>query len=90
MGGLPGDDGRQEGAEESIPLKWEMCEAQDDFTAAICLDPRHVGAYEFHAKLHSRYDRIQKGLQDSEPVLKSDLNTTNASQRRYSAPRAGL
>ena len=39
MGGLPGDDGRQEETEESIPLKWEMCEACDDFIIVIVLDP---------------------------------------------------
>lgn len=64
MGGLPNHNGRQEETEESIPLKWEMREARDDFTAAICFDARHFVVYELRAKLYSGTIDSRRGSLD--------------------------
>ncbi len=53
-------------------------EAIDDFTAAIRLDVRHVGAYKSRAEIYSRHEQYRNALQDSEMVLKLDPATPNA------------
>ncbi len=53
-------------------------EALDDFTAAIGLDAKHVGAYKSRAEIYSRHDQFQNALQDSEVVLRLDPTTPNA------------
>jgi len=50
----------------------EMREPPNDFTDAICLDPRYVGDHKFCAEIDSWYDQFQNALQDSEMVLKFD------------------
>ncbi len=57
----------------------EIRETLDNFIAAICLDPKHVGAYKFRAEIYSRYDQFQNALQNSEMVLILAPNTPNAS-----------
>ncbi len=53
-------------------------EALDDFTAAIRLDEKHVGAYKSRAEIYSRHENFQQALHDSERVLKLDPGTPNA------------
>lgn len=53
-------------------------EAVNDFTAAIRLDPKHVGAYNFRAQAYSKLDDFQHALEDSEMVLKLAPDTPNA------------
>jgi tetratricopeptide (TPR) repeat protein len=53
-------------------------EALDDFTAAIRLDPEHVGAYKARAEIYSRHEKFQLALRDSEIVVKLDPATPNA------------
>ncbi len=53
-------------------------EALEDFTAAIRLDARHVGAYKSRATIYSRHEQFQNALLDSEMVLKLDSTTPNA------------
>ena len=53
-------------------------EAIDDFTAAIRLDAKHVGAYKSRAEIYSRHEQYQNALQDSEVVLRLDPATPNA------------
>ena len=60
-----------------VPLKW-MREGLDDFTAASCLDPKHVVAYKFRAVRYNQYDQFLNALQNSEMVLNLAPTTTNA------------
>lgn len=53
-------------------------EALEDFTAAIRLDGKHVGAHAFRAQIYSRHEQFQNALADSEQVLKLDPATPNA------------
>ena len=53
-------------------------EALEDFTAAIRLDSRHVGAYKSRAEIYSRRNQFQQALDDSAMVLKLDPATPNA------------
>lgn len=53
-------------------------DALNDFTEAIKLDARHVGAYQSRAQVYSHFDQFQPALQDAEVVLKLAPNTPNA------------
>lgn len=53
-------------------------EALHDFSAAIALDSKHVGAYKSRAEIYSRHEQFQQALEDSEIVLKLDPATPNA------------
>lgn len=53
-------------------------EALEDFTAAIRLDAKHVGAYKSRAEIYSRRDQFREALENYEMVLKLDPAMPNA------------
>lgn len=62
----------------SKEFKGKEEEALNDFTEAIKLDPKHVGAYNFRAQVYARFDNFQHALQDAEMVVKLAPDTPNA------------
>lgn len=62
----------------SKEFKGKEREAVNDFTEAIKLDPKHVGAYNFRAQVYGNMDDFQHALQDAEMVLKLAPDTPNA------------
>lgn len=53
-------------------------EALNDFTEAIKLNAKHVGAHQSRAQVYSHFDQFQPALQDAEVVLKLAPDTPNA------------
>lgn len=53
-------------------------EALNDFTEAINLDAKHVGAHLSRAQVYSHFDQFQQALDDSEVVLNLAPDTPNA------------